>query len=52
VIALAVRWYLRYGLSYRDVEACVPQLPVVRGRCAGLKVQVMALRPGGNGEIA
>ena len=20
VIALAVRWYLRYGLSYRDVE--------------------------------
>jgi transposase-like protein len=20
VIAMAVRWYLRYGLSYRDVE--------------------------------
>jgi transposase-like protein len=20
VIAVAVRWYLRYGLSYRDVE--------------------------------
>jgi IS6 family transposase len=27
VILLAVRWYLRYGLSYRDVE----QLPAERG---------------------
>ena len=27
VITLAVRWYLRYGLSYRDVE----ELPVERG---------------------
>lgn len=27
VIAVAVRWYLRYGLSYRDVE----ELPVERG---------------------
>ena len=24
VIAVAVRWYLRYGLSYRDVEGCWP----------------------------
>jgi transposase-like protein len=23
VIMLAVRWYLRYGLSYRDVEELV-----------------------------
>ena len=27
VIAVAVRWYLRYGLSYRDVE----ELPSERG---------------------
>src|SRR3954463_13586886 len=25
VIVLAVRWYLRYGLSYRDVEELLPQ---------------------------
>jgi transposase-like protein len=24
VISVAVRWYLRYGLSYRDVEDCSP----------------------------
>lgn len=24
VIMVAVRWYLRYGLSYRDVENCSP----------------------------
>jgi transposase-like protein len=24
VIALAVRWYLRYGLSYREVEELLP----------------------------
>ena len=24
VISLAVRWYLRYGLSYRDVEELPP----------------------------
>ena len=24
VIVLVVRWYLRYGLSYRDVEECWP----------------------------
>jgi hypothetical protein len=27
IIVLSVRWYLRYGLSYRDVE----ELPVERG---------------------
>lgn len=27
VIVVAVRWYLRYGLSYRDVE----ELPAERG---------------------
>lgn len=21
---VAVRWYVRYGLSYRDVESCSP----------------------------
>lgn len=25
VIMLAVRWYLRYGLSYRDVEALLAE---------------------------
>jgi IS6 family transposase len=25
VIAVAVRWYLRYGLSYRDVEELLPE---------------------------
>ncbi|MDT5000479.1 MAG: transposase, family, partial [Mycobacterium sp.] len=25
VIVLAVRWYLRYGLSYRDVEELLAQ---------------------------
>jgi transposase-like protein len=25
VIVLAVRWYLRYGLSYRDVEALLAE---------------------------
>ena len=29
VIVLAVRWYLRYGLSYRDVE----ELPVDAWLC-------------------
>jgi transposase, IS6 family len=24
VIVVAVRWYLRYGLSYRDVKSCWP----------------------------
>ena len=24
VIVVAVRWYLRFGLSYRDVEDCSP----------------------------
>jgi transposase-like protein len=24
VVSVAVRWYLRYGLSYRDVESCSP----------------------------
>jgi transposase, IS6 family len=26
VIMLAVRWYLRYGLSYRDVEELLAEL--------------------------
>jgi hypothetical protein len=41
VIAVAVRWYLRYGLSYRDVEellaergASVDHVTVYRWCCA------------------
>jgi transposase-like protein len=26
VIVIAVRWYLRFGLSYRDVEELLEQL--------------------------
>ena len=26
VILLAVRWYLRYGLSYRDLEELLPSV--------------------------
>jgi IS6 family transposase len=29
VIAVAVRWYLRYGLSYRDVEELLAERGVV-----------------------
>ena len=29
VIMLAVRWYLRYGLSYRDVEELLAQRGIV-----------------------
>jgi transposase-like protein len=31
VIVLAVRWYLRFGLSYRDVDA--PVYPAVLENC-------------------
>jgi transposase-like protein len=37
VIAVAVRWYLRYGLSYRDVEELLAERGIdvdhVSGRC-------------------
>jgi len=43
VIAVAVRWYLRYGLSYRDVEellaergTAVDHVTVYRARAAGV----------------
>jgi transposase-like protein len=29
VIAVAVRWYLRYGLSYRDVEELLAERGIV-----------------------
>jgi transposase-like protein len=29
IIVLAVRWYLRYGLSYRDVEELLVERGVV-----------------------
>ncbi len=29
VIAVAVRWYLRYGLSYRDVEELLAERRIV-----------------------
>jgi hypothetical protein len=41
VIAVAVRWYLRYGLSYRDVEELLADRGVevdhvmVFGGCSG-----------------
>jgi transposase-like protein len=31
VIAVAARWYLRYGLSYRDVEKLLAERGVVVG---------------------
>ena len=30
VVVLAVRWYLRYGLSYRDVEVVTYRAPALR----------------------
>ena len=37
VITVAVRWYLRYGLSYRDVEELLAERGIsvdhVTGRC-------------------
>jgi hypothetical protein len=38
VIVLAVRWYLRYGLSYRDVEELLAERGIAvdtRGRISG-----------------
>ena len=31
VITVAVRWYLRYGLSYRDIEELLARLRPMRG---------------------
>ena len=61
VITLAVRWYLRYGLSYRDVEgACCVQSEVAglgSGRSAGhmaraSSVNAVARRSGGETLVA
>jgi transposase-like protein len=37
VIMLAVRWYLRYGLSYRDVEELLAErgIPPITSRSTG-----------------
>jgi transposase-like protein len=37
VIAVAVRWYLRYGLSYRDVEELLAErgIDVDHVKCCG-----------------
>ena len=41
VISLAVRWYLRYGLSYRDVEELLAERGItvdhvtIYGGCSG-----------------
>jgi hypothetical protein len=35
VIVLAVRWYLRYGLSYRDLEELLAERPRPSGTAAG-----------------
>jgi transposase-like protein len=54
VIAVAVRWYLRYGLSYRDVEELlaergieVDHVTVCRWVGADLHVGVHRLRASG-----
>jgi len=33
VISLAVRWYLRYGLSYRDVEELLAERGITADLC-------------------
>jgi hypothetical protein len=49
VITVAVRWCLRYGLSYRDVEELLAErgiaVDVIGVRC--LERDVAGLRPGG-----
>ena len=55
VIVLAVRWYLRFGLSYRDVEEllaergidvdhdqCIDQEPEWKGNGRGLRLGLVA----------
>jgi hypothetical protein len=52
VIVLAVRWYLRYGLSYRDVEELLAERGVdvdhLTGAPLGATVHATA---GGGGQI-
>jgi transposase-like protein len=38
VIAVAVRWYLRYGLSYRDVEELLAERGVTVDHVTGVPV--------------
>jgi len=52
VIVLAVRWYLRYGLSYRDVEELLAERGVevdhvrsTAGCCGSLPCWPTPLRP-------
>ena len=41
VITLAVRWYLRYGLSYRDVEELLAESRFAKSAtAAGLALQI------------
>jgi hypothetical protein len=48
VISLAVRWYLRYSLSYRDLEEILAE----RGRFGGSFDRVTVGRPLGSGTGA
>ena len=45
VISLAVRWYLRYGLSYRDVEELLAERGITVDHVTVLPVGA-ALHPG------
>ena len=49
VSAVAVRWYLRYGLSFRDGEELLAERGIVRAEnrihCSDQQVAHPALRP-------
>jgi transposase-like protein len=45
VIVLAVRWYLRFGLSYRDVEELLTERGVVTDRAPTYSVVLEELLP-------
>ena len=48
IIVLALRWYLRYGLSYRDVEELLGErgIEVVTDRAPALRAAIDELMPG------
>ena len=45
VIILAVRWYLRFGLSYRDVEELLTERGMESGRKWGSELDPVARTP-------
>jgi hypothetical protein len=46
VISVAVRWYLRYGLSYRDVEELLAERGVASAGGQSHSDQLTVIRPG------